>query len=52
MSFAQAIADRVVMLDAGHIVEEGGPEFFTNPKTERAKAFLRTFEFHRSGRDS
>ena len=50
MSFAQAIADRVVMLDAGHIVEEGGPEFFACPKTERARAFLRTFEFHRSGR--
>lgn len=52
MSFAQAIADRVVMLDAGHIVEEGGPEFFAHPTTERAKVFLRTFEFHRSGRDS
>lgn len=52
MSFAHAIADRVVMLDAGHIVEEGGPDFFTHPTTERAKAFLRTFEFHRAGRSS
>ena len=49
MSFARAIADRVIMLDGGHIVEEGGPEFFEHPKTERARAFLHTFEFHRSG---
>ena len=50
MSFAQAIADRVVMLDGGHVVEEGGVDFFTHPQTERAQAFLRTFEFHRAGR--
>lgn len=51
MTFARAIADRVVMLDAGNVVEESGPEFFEHPKTERAQAFLRTFEFHRSGRE-
>jgi polar amino acid transport system ATP-binding protein len=50
MSFARAIADRVVMLDGGSIVEEGGAEFFERPQTERAQAFLRTFEFHRAGR--
>jgi polar amino acid transport system ATP-binding protein len=50
MSFARAIADRVVMLDGGSIVEEGGAEFFERPQTERAQAFLHTFEFHRAGR--
>ena len=46
MSFARAVADRVIFLDGGHIVEEGIPElFFTNPKTERAREFLHTFEF-------
>ena len=48
MSFARAIADRVVMLDEGSIVEEGDASFFEHPKTERAQAFLRTFEFHRA----
>lgn len=48
MSFARAVADRVLFIDAGEIVEEGEPEeFFTNPKTERAKRFLHTFEFDR-----
>jgi polar amino acid transport system ATP-binding protein len=46
MSFAKAVADRVVFLDGGQIVEEGRPEeFFEHPKTERAKRFLHTFEF-------
>ena len=46
MAFARAIADRVVMLDRGAIVEEGEPEaFFTAPKTQRAREFLQTFEF-------
>ncbi len=49
MSFARAIADRVIMLDGGQVVEEGGADFFEAPRTERAKAFLSTFEFHRSG---
>ncbi len=41
MAFAREVADRVVFMDDGVIVEEGSPEdFFTNPKTERAKAFL------------
>lgn len=50
MQFARAIADRVVMLDGGNVVEEGDASFFEHPATERAKAFLSTFEFHRSGR--
>lgn len=46
MSFARAVADRVIFLEGGHIVEEGIPEqFFDNPKTERAREFLHTFEF-------
>lgn len=46
MSFARAVADRVIFLDEGEIVEEGRPEeFFTNPKTERAQRFLQTFTF-------
>lgn len=44
MSFAKNIADKVIFLDQGKIIEEGEPEqFFTNPKTERAKQFLRKF---------
>ena len=46
MQFAKAVADRVIFLDGGHIVEEGKPkEFFENPKTERAKKFLDVFSF-------
>ncbi|QUD87777.1 amino acid ABC transporter ATP-binding protein [Phenylobacterium montanum] len=41
MGFARQVADRVVFMDRGEIVEQGAPEaFFTQPKTERAKAFL------------
>ena len=46
MQFARAIADRIIFLDNGKIVEEATPdEFFDNPKTGRAKQFLNTFEF-------
>lgn len=48
LSFARAIADRIVFLDGGHIVEQSAPEqFFTAPQTPRAKAFLRTFTFEK-----
>ena len=41
MGFAREVADRVVMMDDGLIVEEGTPEqFFTAPEHERTKAFL------------
>ena len=44
--FARAIANRVIFLDGGKIVEEAAPaEFFDRPKTERAQRFLRTFTF-------
>lgn len=46
MNFAKAVADRIILLDKGKIVEESEPkEFFENPKTERAKKFLNTFVF-------
>ncbi len=42
IGFAREVADRMVMFDEGVIVEEGTPtEFLENPKSERAKAFLR-----------
>ena len=41
MGFARKAADRIVFLADGEIVEEAHPdEFFTNPKSERAKDFL------------
>jgi polar amino acid transport system ATP-binding protein len=46
MSFAKAVANRVIFVDQGNIVEEAPPqEFFENPKTERAKKFLHVFTF-------
>lgn len=46
MEFAKAVADRVIFLDRGKIVEEETPqEFFNYPKTERAKKFLNTFHY-------
>ena len=46
MQFARAVADRVVFLDKGKIVEESAPEaFFSRPQTERARRFLDTFSF-------
>lgn len=48
MQFARAIADRILFLDGGHIVEEAEPEtFFTNPRTQRAKDFLQTFAYEK-----
>lgn len=42
MGFAREVADRVIFLDHGEIVEDTMPEsFFTNPQTDRAKQFLR-----------
>jgi polar amino acid transport system ATP-binding protein len=41
MGFAREVADRVIFMDAGAIVEVGTPEhFFTNPGHERTKLFL------------
>ena len=47
MSFARRVADRVIFMDGGAIIEEGEPEaFFVHPKTERARAFLQTVQNH------
>jgi ABC-type polar amino acid transport system ATPase subunit len=41
MGFAREVADRVIFMDAGAIVEEGTPEhFFTKPTHDRTKLFL------------
>ena len=46
IQFAKAVADRVIFMDGGQIVEENEPkEFFEHPKTERAKQFLNVFSF-------
>lgn len=42
MGFAREVADRVIFMDAGRVVEVGTPEhFFTDPREERAKLFLK-----------
>lgn len=46
MAFARAVADRVIFMDGGGIVEDSLPDvFFTDPATDRARKFLKTFEF-------
>ncbi len=47
MAFARAIADRILFLDQGEIIEESRniKEFFECPKTERAQRFLKNFNY-------
>lgn len=47
MAFAKAIADRVLFLEDGGIVEESADPraFFEKPRTQRARQFLRSFEY-------
>ena len=41
MGFARSVADRIIFMDEGEIVEQANPaEFFDNPKSERTRAFL------------
>jgi general L-amino acid transport system ATP-binding protein len=41
MGFARSVADRIIFMDRGEVVEQGAPkEFFANPKSERTKLFL------------
>ncbi len=48
MQFARAIADRIILLDNGRIIEDAPPEqFFTQPATRRARDFLRTFTYQK-----
>ena len=47
MNFARRVADRVIFMADGQIVEAGTPdEFFDNPKTERARDFLNSIKGH------
>ena len=46
MAFARAVADRIIFMDGGVIVESAKPEaFFENPQTDRAQKFLNIFQF-------
>ena len=41
MGFARKVADRVIFMDAGQVIEENNPQdFFDNPENERTKLFL------------
>ena len=47
MNFAKRVADRIIFMDAGAILEENTPEeFFTNPATQRARDFLESIQAH------
>ena len=47
MGFVRQVADRVIFMDAGRIVEENSPaEFFDNPQNERTKSFLASVLSH------
>ncbi|MCW1360097.1 amino acid ABC transporter ATP-binding protein [Campylobacter sp. US33a] len=47
MGFARAVADRIVFMDNGVIVEQNTPDvFFTQPQSERARKFLNLFSYH------
>ena len=53
MQFARAVADQVIFLDGGHIVEQAPPkEFFDHPQTRRAQTFLNTFTFETVNKES
>jgi len=46
MSFARKVADRIIFMDKGKIIEQATPEqFFEHPQTERAKAFLNMLNY-------
>ena len=46
MGFARKVADRIVFMDKGAIVEQASPEaFLTEPKTERARQFLAGMDY-------
>ena len=47
MEIARAIADRIIFMDKGEIIEENTVQnFFQHPQTQRAQAFLTTFDFN------
>lgn len=46
MGFAQKVADRIIFMDQGNIIEESKPDlFFSQPKTERARSFLNILSY-------
>ena len=46
MGFAEKVADRIVFMDQGRIIEEGAPAaFFVRPQTERARVFLNGLDY-------
>ncbi|EAJ0635865.1 amino acid ABC transporter ATP-binding protein [Campylobacter jejuni] len=48
MGFAKAVADKIIFMDEGKIIEENDPKsFFEKPKSERAKKFLNLFDYHK-----
>ena len=50
MSFAKNVSNKVILMENGRIVEQGpSKEFFANPKEERTKAFLQSFDQQESG---
>ncbi len=50
MQFARAVADRMIFIDGGRIVEEGAPDdFFDRPKTDRLRKFLNSFSYESCG---
>ena len=47
MNFAKEVADKIIFMDEGQIVETSSPdEFFKEPKTERARRFLNIFKYN------
>jgi general L-amino acid transport system ATP-binding protein len=47
MAFAREVADRMIFMDGGQIVEQAPPAvFFTNPKEERTRLFLSQILHH------
>lgn len=53
MQFARSIADRVIFLDQGQVIEESTPDiFFTQPKTERAQRFLNMFNYDKKNKET
>ncbi|WP_429160983.1 amino acid ABC transporter ATP-binding protein [Aeromonas media] len=46
LAFAQAVADRILFMDGGHILEQAAPhQFFDNPRSQRARQFLAKFSY-------
>ncbi|MNO39358.1 Arginine transport ATP-binding protein ArtM [compost metagenome] len=46
LAFARAVADRILFMDGGHILEQAAPhQFFENPRSQRARQFLAKFSY-------